>query len=174
MTDFVVYPALVLVAGAVLVALTRGRARDAVVLLAPLATLYFIWQVPDGVVATAYFLDYQIEPVEGSPVRRLFATIFAFMAFAGGLFAFRQAKWYELAAAMLYAAGAVGVSFAGDLITLFIYWELMAIFSTVIVWCGDRERAHHAGIRYAAIHLAGGVILKVGIEGIMVHTGSID
>jgi len=174
MTELIVYPALVLVAGAVLVAVTRGSVRGAVVMLAPLITLYFIWRVPDGVAATANFLDYQIEPVEGSPVRRLFATIFAFMAFAGGLFAFRQAKWYELAAAMLYAAGAVGVSFAGDLITLFIYWELMAIFSTVIVWCGDRERARHAGIRYAAIHLAGGVILKVGIEGIMVHTGSID
>ncbi len=174
MTDLVVYPALVLAAGAILVALTRGPVRDAVLLGTPLATLYFIWQVPDGVAATAYFLGYTIEPLEGSAVRRLFATIFAFMAFAGSLFAFRQAKWYELSAAMLYASGAVGVSFAGDLITLFIYWELMAIFSTVVVWCGDRERAHKAGIRYAAIHLAGGVILKVGIEGIMVHTGSID
>src|SRR6056297_3538664 len=100
MTELFVYPALVLVAGAVLVAVTRGPVRAAVVLLAPLATLYFIWQVPDGVAATVNFLGYQIEPVEGSPVRRLFATIFAFMAFAGGLFAFRQAKWYELSAAM--------------------------------------------------------------------------
>ncbi len=174
MTDLVIAPALVLVAGALLAGFTRGWLRSATVLLAPLATLYFIWQVPDGVAVTASFLDYTIQPVEGSPVRRLFATIFAFMAFAGALFAFRQARWYELSAAMLYAGGAVGVSFAGDMITLFIYWELMAIFSTVVVWCGDGPRAHHAGIRYAAIHLAGGVILKVGIEGIMVHTGSIE
>jgi len=167
-------PALVLIAGAVLSGLSRGLARSAVVLLTPLITLYFIWQVPDGVAVTAHFLDYTIQPVEGSPLRRLFASIFAFMAFVGALFAFRQAKWYELAAAHLYAAGAVGVSFAGDLITLFVYWELMAIFSTVVVWCGDRPKVHAAGIRYAAIHLAGGVILKVGIEGIMVHTGSIE
>lgn len=170
----VVPPALILVAGAILAALTRGVVRAGVVLLAPVVTLYFIWQVPDGVAVTAFFLDYTIQPVEGSPVRRLFASIFAFMAFAGALFAFRQAKWYELSAAHLYAAGAVGVSFAGDLITLFIYWELMAIFSTVVVWAGDRPRVRAAGIRYAAIHLAGGVILKVGIEGIMVHTGSIE
>jgi multicomponent Na+:H+ antiporter subunit D len=170
----VVPPALVLVAGAIVAALTRGVVRAGVVLLAPLVTLYFIWQVPDGVAVTAFFLDYTIQPVEGSPVRRLFASIFAFMAFAGALFAFRQAKWYELSAAHLYAAGAVGVSFAGDMITLFIYWELMAIFSTVVVWAGDRPRVRAAGIRYAAIHLAGGVILKVGIEGIMVHTGSIE
>ncbi|MFW6093917.1 MAG: Na(+)/H(+) antiporter subunit D [Pseudomonadota bacterium] len=167
-------PALVLLAGAALGAVTRGTLRNAVVLLAPLATLYLVWQVPDGVPYTLQFLDYATEPVEGSPVRRLFATIFAFMAFAGALFAFRQARWYELTAAHAYAAGAVGVSFAGDLITLFVYWEVMALFSTVVVWCGESSRARWAGIRYVAIHLLGGVILKVGIEGVMVHTGSID
>ncbi|MFU8814572.1 MAG: Na(+)/H(+) antiporter subunit D [Pseudomonadales bacterium] len=170
----VVPPALVLVAGALLTGLTRGMVRSGVVLLAPLVALYFVWQVPDGVAVTMQFLGYTIEPVEGSPLRRLFATAFTFMAFAGALFSFRQAKWYELAAAHLYAAGAVGVSFAGDLITLFLYWELMAIFSTVVVWCGEGPRARAAGIRYAVIHLLGGVILKVGIEGMVVHTGSIE
>jgi len=167
-------PALHLVAGALLTALTRGHLRSAVVLLAPLATLWAVWQVPDGVAGTIPFLDYALEPVEGSPLRRLFATIFALMAFAGGLYAFRQARWYELAAAQAYAAGAVGVCFAGDLITLFLYWELMALFSTVVVWCGGTPAARAAGVRYAIMHLLGGVILKVGIEGIVVHTGSTD
>jgi multicomponent Na+:H+ antiporter subunit D len=120
------------------------------------------------------FLDYRIELVEGSPVRRLFATIFAVMAFVGGLYAFRQAKWYELSSALAYAAGAIGVCFAGDLVTLFLFWELMALFSTVVVWCGGTPEARAAGIRYAIMHLLGGVILKVGIEGVVVHTGSID
>ncbi|MEJ2258106.1 MAG: Na(+)/H(+) antiporter subunit D [Woeseiaceae bacterium] len=167
-------PALILIAAAILIGPTRGHLRSAIVLLAPLATLWAIWQVPDGVVTTVGFLDYQIQPVEGSELRRLFATIFAIMAFAGGLFAFRQARWYELASAFAYAAGAVGVSFAGDLITLFLFWELMALFSTVIVWCGGTPAARAAGIRYAVMHLLGGVILKVGIEGTVVHTGSID
>lgn len=167
-------PALILLAGALLIGPARGHWRTAVVLAAPLATLWAVWQVPDGVVATLPFLDYEIEPLEGSPLRRLFATIFALMAFAGGLFAFRQARWHELAAAYAYAAGAVGVSFAGDLITLFLYWELMALFSTVVVWCGGTPAARAAGIRYAIMHLLGGVILKVGIEGVVIHTGSID
>jgi multicomponent Na+:H+ antiporter subunit D len=168
-------PALILVAGAALTAVLRGNLRNAVIFAAPLATLWAIWQVPDGVGATITFLDYyELQPVEGSALRRLFATIFAIMSFAGGLYAFRQAKWYELASAQAYAAGAVGVCFAGDLITLFLYWELMALFSTVIVWCGGTPAARQAGIRYAIMHLLGGVILKVGIEGIVVHTGSIE
>ncbi|MDJ0792980.1 MAG: Na(+)/H(+) antiporter subunit D [Woeseiaceae bacterium] len=167
-------PALIMLGGALLIGLTRGHLRNLFVLGTPLVTLWAVWQIPDGVAATVSFLDYMIEPIEGSPVRRLFATIFAVMAFGGGLYAFRQAKWYELAAAYIYAAGAIGVSFAGDLITLFLYWELMALFSTVVVWCGSTPGSRAAGIRYAIMHLLGGVILKVGIEGVVVHTGSID
>jgi len=167
-------PALIMVAGAVLIGIARGHWRSLLVLGTPLVALWAVWQVPDGVVATITFLDYPIEPLEGSPLRRLFATIFALMAFGGGLYAFRQAKWYELSAAFIYAAGAIGVSFAGDLITLFVYWELMALFSTVVVWCGGTPGARAAGIRYAIMHLLGGVILKVGIEGVVIHTGSID
>jgi len=66
------------------------------------------------------------------------------------------------------------VSFSGDLISLFLFWELMALFSTVVVWCGGTPGARAAGIRYAIMHLLGGVILKVGIEGVMIHTGSIE
>ena len=173
MIDFLP-PALILLLGASLIGPTRGALRTAVVLIAPLLTLAAVWQVPDGVSLTLQFLQYPIEPIEGSPVRRLFATIFALMAFGGGLYAYRQARWFELAAAYAYAAGAIGVSFAGDLISLFLFWELMALFSTVVVWCGGTPGARAAGIRYAVMHLLGGVILKVGIEGVMVHTGSVD
>ncbi len=168
-------PALFLVAGALLSALLRGHLRTCVLFAAPLATLWAIWQVSDGVAATIGFLQYyELEPVEGSPLRRLFATVFALTAFVSTLYAFRQASWRELASAQAYAAGAVGVCFAGDLITLFLFWELMALFSTVIIWCGGTPAARAAGIRYAIIHLLGGVILKIGIGGVAVHTGSID
>ena len=167
-------PALIMVVAAIAIGVARGQLRTAVVLLAPLLTLWAVWQVPDGVQDTVKFLSYQIEPVEGGPLRRLFATVFALMAFVGGLYAFRHARWYELAAAYAYAAGAIGVSFAGDLITLFLYWELMALFSTVVVWCGGTPAARAAGIRYAIMHLLGGVVLKVGIEGVVVSTGSIQ
>jgi multicomponent Na+:H+ antiporter subunit D len=167
-------PAFVLLIAAVLIGLVRGHVRTAVILVAPLITLWAIWQIPDGVQSTVKFLSYNIEPVEGGPLRRLFATVFAIMVFVGGLYSFRIARWYELAAAFAYAAGAIGVCFAGDLITLFLYWELMAIFSTIVVWCGGTPGARAAGIRYAIMHLLGGVILKVGIEGVVVGTGSIQ
>lgn len=167
-------PALIMIAAAILIGPLKGHFRSFVLLAAPLLTLWAIWQVPDGVVTTMPFLNYTIQPVEGGALRRLFATVFAIMAFVGGLYAFRVARWYELAAGYAYAAGAIGVSFAGDLITLFVFWELMALFSTVVIWCGGTPAARAAGIRYAIMHLLGGIILKVGIEGVGVHTGSLD
>ncbi len=167
-------PAFILIIGALLIALARPGMRPVIVLAAPLLTAYAIWQLPDGVLLTAPFLGYQIELVEASTLRRLFATIFALMALVGGLFGLKQAKWYELAAGYAYAAGAIGVSFAGDLITMFLFWEFMALFSTVVVWCGGTVAAKRAGVRYALMHLIGGIILKIGIEGTMIHTGSIE
>ncbi|HEY7776510.1 MAG TPA: Na(+)/H(+) antiporter subunit D [Kineobactrum sp.] len=168
-------PALALIAGALLTSLISSKGlRAAVVIAAPLICLYMIWQVPDGVALRGAFLGYPLELVEGSPVRRLFATIFAIMAATGAVFAFNTARRTELVAAQFYAAGAIGVCFAGDLLTLFVYWELMALFSTVVVWCGGTEQARAAGIRYAIMHLLGGVVLKVGIEGLLVSTGSLD
>ena len=172
MFEFVMPPAVIMIIGALLVAVSRPALRPLIALATPLITLYAIWQIPDGVQLTAMFLGYEVQVVESSPLRRLFATVFAIMAFGGVLFAFRQSKWWELTAAMIYAAGAIGVSFAGDLIVMFLFWELMALFSTVVVWCGGSESARRAGIRYAIIHLLGGIILKIGIEGLIVHTGS--
>lgn len=174
MLEFIFPPAFIMILGALLVALARPGLRPVIALVAPLLTLYAIWQVPDGVQMTVQFLDKQIELVEGSKLRRLFATVFALMAFGGALFSFRQSKWWELSAAMAYSAGAIGVSFAGDLLTFFIFWEFMALFSTVVIWCGGTEAARRAGIRYAIMHLVGGIILKVGIEGLMIHTGSLE
>ena len=167
-------PALILLVASLLAVISRPNARSIILLVAPLITLWAIWSLPDGVLLTTRFLGYPIEPLEVTPVRRMFATVFTIMAFAGVLFSFRTAKTAELGAAVAYASGAVGVSFAGDLITLFIWWEIMAIFSTIVVWCGGTERSRRAGMRYAMMHILSGILLKIGIEGVYVHTGSLD
>lgn len=174
MIEFILPPAFAMIIGALLIGVSRPALRPLIALLTPLVTLYLIWQVGDGVQQTVGFLGYQVELVEGSAVRRLFATIFAIMAFGGAIFALKQSKWWELSAALLYASGAIGVSFAGDLIVMFLFWEFMALFSTIVVWCGGTQAARNAGIRYAIVHLTGGIILKIGIEGLMIHTGSIQ
>ena len=171
-TSLAVLPSLLLIGGGLVLPLLRGPLRGAAVLVLPLAALGLVWRVPDGVALAVPFLGYELALVKGDALSRLFATVFSLMAFAGGLFALNQKRIVELSAAFCYAGGAIGVVFAGDLVTVFIFWELMAIASTVVIWsAGPSARA--AGLRYAAIHLFGGILLMAGIAGQIADTGSL-
>ncbi len=167
-------PGLILILGALLIPATSGLVRQGLVLALPLLTLWAIWLVPDGVQATLPFFGYMLEPVEGSIVGRLFATVFTVMTLIGGLYAMNQARAVELAGAFGYAGSAVGVTFAGDLITMFVFWEIMAIGSTVVIWAAGTASAYAASMRYALVHIFGGVVLMVGVVGHIAETGSID
>jgi len=166
-------PALILIVGALLLPAVRGVTRHVLVLGLPLAALAMIWRVPDGSVLSAPFLDYTVVPLAGSTVGRLFATVFALMAFAGGLFGLKQSRLIEQVAALIYAGSAIGIALCGDLISLFVYWEVMALASTVIIWCAGTINAYRASLRYILIHLLGGVVLMAGIVGHVADTGSI-
>jgi multicomponent Na+:H+ antiporter subunit D len=170
--SFVIPPAAVLILGGLILPFLQVRLRQAMLLALPLVTLYLIWQEPDGPALDAHFLGYTLQLVKGDALSRLFATIFAIMAFAGGLFALNQQRVTELTAAFCYAGSAIGVTFAGDLLTVFIFWELMAIASTLVVWSAGAS-ARGAGMRYAVIHLFGGVLLMAGIVGEFAATGSL-
>jgi multicomponent Na+:H+ antiporter subunit D len=164
-------PGLVLILGALLLPFLRGRSRSVALLALPLATLWLVTQVPDGEVLKVSFLGFELVPVRGDKLARLFAFVFALMACVGALYALQQSRTTELAAAFAYAGSAISVVFAGDLISVFIYWEMMAIGSTVVVWCGGPS-ARAAGLRYAAIHLLGGVLLMAGIAGEIAASGT--
>lgn len=172
MTASLLPPAIVLIIGGLALPMLPARLRGFAILALPLVTLLLVWQVPDGAALRMPFLGYELTPVKGDALSRLFATVFAVMAFAGGLFALNQNRVVELAAAFCYAGSAIGVVFAGDLISLFVFWELMAIASTLVVWSAGPS-ARRAGLRYAVIHLLGGVLLMAGIAGEVASTGSL-
>jgi len=167
-------PGIILILGALLIPATSGIVRTIVVTGLPLIVAWLVWQVPDGAAITAPFLDYQLTIVRGEAVGRVFATVFALMSFAGGVFALRQATVLEITAAYVYAGSAIGVAMAGDLITVFVFWEIMAVGSTLVIWAAGTEASYRASMRYAAMHLFGGVVLMVGVIGYVQTTGSVD
>ncbi|MBI3155361.1 MAG: Na(+)/H(+) antiporter subunit D [Burkholderiales bacterium] len=173
MTEIVVHPGLLLIVGALALALLRGTARSVAVVALPLAALAAVWQIPDGVVWHGSFLGHELAPLRGDRLSRLFATIFALMAAGGGLFALPQKSRLEVPAAFVYAGSAIGVALAGDLLTVFVFWELMAIGSTLVLWAAGGEPSYRAARRYLMIHLLGGVVLLAGITGHVAETGSV-
>ena len=174
MSEFMISPGLIMVLGAILIPVLNGALRGLVLLSLPVLTLAAVWMLPADASLQVAFLDYTLEPVRSSVEGRLFATVFSLMAFVGGLYAYRQASTTELTAAFIYAGSAIGVTFAGDLLTLFVFWEIMAFGSTVVIWSAGTRSAYRAGIRYLLIHLLGGVILMAGIVAYVIDTGSLE
>ncbi|HRK94963.1 MAG TPA: Na(+)/H(+) antiporter subunit D [Rhodospirillales bacterium] len=168
-------PWVVLFAAALLLPWCRGSglARSVVLLLAPLAALALIWSLADGQVLAFEYLGMTLVPLRVDALARLFATIFAIMAFAGCLFSLNQRSTAEPAAACVYAGSAIGVALAGDLITLLVFWELMALASTAIIWSAGTPASFRAAGRYLMIHLLGGMVLTVGIVAHVFQTGAV-
>ena len=169
----VIPPGLPLLLGALLLPLCTVRLRTLLVLGLPLLVLALVWQLPAGTVLTLDFLGYELAPVSDSRTGRLFATVFAIMAFAGGLFGLNHMRVPELSAALLSAGSAISIAFAGDLVTLLVFWEALALASTLLVWSARTPQSRDAGLRYLVLHLFGGVLLLSGIIGHIAATGSV-
>jgi len=167
-------PGLILILGGLVLPFLPRVGRQAVSLAAPLAALALVWTLPDGVTLSVEYLGYRLDLVEADALSRLFGTIFSLMAFTGCLFALRQNNVVEMASALVYAGGALGVAFAGDLITVFIFWELMAVASTLVIWSPGTAASRKAGLRYAFIHFLGGAVLMAGVTGHIAATGSTE
>ena len=166
------HPGLVLIVAAVLLAVTRGGLRSAIALVAPLVAIGFAWGMAEGTQWRTHFLGMEIVPFAVDRLSRLFALIFSLMAFAGALFALNQERRLELSAALLYAGSAIGVALAGDLVTVFVFWEVMAIGSTLVLWSAATPASYRASMRYLMVHLFGGMLLFAGVAGHVLETGS--
>ena len=171
MTSVLQHPAIILILAGVLLPFVRGGVRGAVMLAAPLIALGLVWTLPDGISLAVPFFGMELAPIKTDTLSRLFGTVFTIMGFAGGLYALSQSRVQELTAAYVYMGFSLGVVFAGDLVTVFVFWELMALASGMVIFAGGTESARRAGMRYLLIHLLGGVILMAGIAGEVAETG---
>ncbi len=174
MTNEFLPPGIVLVIGAFVIAATSGRVRQLTTLVLPLVTLLLVWITPLGDQLSLSFLDYQLEPLSATATGRVFATIFALMAFVGAVYGLGQASKLEMSAAFAYAGAAICVTFAGDIITLFIFWEVMAVGSTLVIWAANTEASFKASFRYLMVHIAGGVVLMAGVVAHIYEHDSIE
>ena len=166
-------PFLIFFAGAVLVALTRGWARSAVLLAVPIVGALNLWALDGAEPVTVGLLDYTLTIVRADRLSMLFGYVFHLAAFLGFIFALHLKDTTESVSSMLYAGSALGAVFAGDMITLFIFWELMVVTSVFLILARRTERARAAAMRYLLIQVLSGVILLSGVLIRAYETGSI-
>lgn len=161
--ELLTVPGIILIIGALLLPLLPERTRSSAFLLFPLAALGILWTLPEGSLLQLPFASYELQLLTVDRLSRIFGTIFVMITFIGGVYAFHIKDLGQQSAALAYAAGALGVTFAGDFFTLFFFWEIMAATSTYLIWARKTKSSDKAGMRYILVHAFGGGLLLTGI-----------
>jgi multicomponent Na+:H+ antiporter subunit D len=173
MTPEWVHPGLVLILGAWLLPLLGpGSRRIAVILLPALALVDCLLMEP-GTYGAVRFLGQDLVFGRVDRLSLVFSYVFALLALIGMVYALHVDDVAEHVTAMTYAGAALGAAFAGDFLSLFVFWELMAVSATVLVWLRRDPHATAAGFRYALMHVFGGLCLLGGIVLHWSETGSL-
>jgi multicomponent Na+:H+ antiporter subunit D len=166
-------PFAVFFAGALLLALLRGRLQKTLLLLIPLISAALLAGAPEGLIVKVHLLGYELAPYRTDRLSLLFAYVFNLAAFIGIVFSLHVHDRIQHVAALVYAGSALGAVLAGDLISVFVYWELAAVSSVFLIWSQRSPRAVAAGWRYLVFQFLSGLLLLAGILMRFHETGSL-
>ena len=128
-------------------------------LLLPILGFFGLMQAQEGTYWQFLLFGQTLSPVRVDGLSLVFGYIFHIAAIVSIIFAFHIKDTAQQVAGLVYAGSAIGAAFAGDLITLFVYWEGTAISSVFLIWAGKSEAAFKSGMRYLVIQIFSGVLL---------------
>ncbi len=169
----ILHPALLFILGAALLWLLPLSGRRALILLVPAAAFLLIVNLEPGTAWNYRLFGFDLALLRVDKLSKAFGYVFTINAFACFLFAMHLKTRHEHAAALAYIGASLGAVFAGDLISLYLFWEVMAVTSTFLVLARNTERSGRAAFRYVMVHIFGGLCLLAGIL-LQVHsTGSV-
>ena len=148
---------------ALLVLITNGRLRNLILLATPVVAGLHLWfNVDPGLSIALPLANLELTIYRTDRLSLLFGYLFHIAAFIAVIFALHVRDTTQQVVGMLYVGSALGAVFAGDLITLFIFWELLAITSVFFIWARHSNRSLHAGIRYLLFQITSGMLLLAG------------
>lgn len=166
-------PGFILIFGAFLLPLVPRKAQSSAALLLPVLGLAHLLSLPEMTSAAIQVFNYELVLIRLDPLARLFGIIFHVAAFAAALYALHVRETTQHMVAMIYAGSAIAAVFAGDLLSLFVYWEITAISSVFLIWASRTERSYRAGMRYLVVQVGSGVLLLAGVLLHSSETGSL-
>ena len=163
--------ALMMIVAAVLV-LVPHHARQVVMLLG-IAGSAFSLTAGAGQHLTIGLLGFEMMLYRADHLSLPFAIVFHIAAGLNVFYGWHEKRATDHVAGLAYAGAAIAALHAGDLITLFIWWEATAITSVFLILASGTQRARHAAMRYLIIQVASGVLLLAGAAMLYSEAGSL-
>ncbi len=149
--------------------------RQAITIAAPLIGMALLVTAEQGVsLAGARLLGLELVFYRVDNLNFIFGLAFLIAALLNAIYALHTDNARQDGGALAYAGAAVAATFSGDLMTLFIFWEITAISSVLLILQARTRASYYASMRYLAIQILSGVILLDGISYIYRYTGSLS
>ncbi len=167
-------PAFIFIVGALFVPFIKGKWKNAYLLILPFIGLINLLMVPEGTHWIVRFLDYDLVFGRVDRLSLLFGYIFHLISFIALLYSLHIKDDIQYVAGLVYAGSALGVVFAGDLFSFFVFWEMLTISSIFLIWARRTKASLSAGFRYLLVHAGGGLCLLAGILLYVNQTGTIE
>ena len=167
------HPAFIFIIGALFIPFLDGRIKKAYMLILPFLAFMDTFAMSEGTYWVYNFLGNNLVFGRVDRLSLVFSYIFTIMQFTGMLYALHVEDDRQHMAAFFYAGSSLGAVFAGDYLTLFIFWEIMALSASYLVFAKRGGDALDAGFRYILVHIFGGACLLAGIVIHYALTGSL-
>ncbi|MGJ8562115.1 MAG: Na(+)/H(+) antiporter subunit D [Alphaproteobacteria bacterium] len=155
---------IIILAGVLCALMPVSPVRKTLLILSPILAAYMIFMGIQNPEEARWVVDFgiiELIPNNIDSLSVVWGYVFCLAAVLNGIYGFHEKCKITDSSALIYTGSAVAGVFVGDLLTLFVFWELAAMSSVFLVWKGG-ERAYGAGIRYLAIHVLSGVLLLAG------------
>ncbi len=161
--DLWIHPGYIILFGVLLIPIFRGVLRQTYTLVLPILAFWLVLTMEPGVYGSYRFLGFDIVLGKVDKLSIIFAHVFTLMAIIGAVYSLHVKQVGHQMSAFFYVGSSLGVTFAGDYLTLFIFWEIMAFSSVFLVWYRKTRLSIDAGYRYLIVHVAGGLFLLGGM-----------
>ena len=171
MTDLLP-PGWVMMLGSPLLLATPKKFRSyGVLVLSILSLIVFLVQQPTT--GTFELFGLELQPVRVDALSWPFVLVFHIAAILSSIYSLHANDLKQQLAGLVYAGSGIAAACAGDLISLFVFWELTAISSVFLIWASDTRASYRSGMRYLIIQVGSGVLLLSGAIVQFVETKSI-
>ena len=157
------HPSVFYILGGLFIPFLKGRVKQGYMLFVTLLAFFAVVNLPYGAFGVYEFLSWKLTFLEVDKLSKVFAYIFTIMGVIGVIYSIHVKNDGEHFSAFYYVGGSLGVTFAGDFLTLFLFWEMMAFSSVFLIWFRKSKSSLDSGFRYLLWHVAGGLILLAGI-----------
>ncbi|MEM7401137.1 MAG: Na(+)/H(+) antiporter subunit D [Pseudomonadota bacterium] len=162
MTNILLHPALILIFGGLFQTILPTQLRRIFLLALPILAGISLLSISFGNHGQLQLFEYQLTLLRLDQLSFIFALIFLIALFIVALYAWQEKDKLQLSSMFIYAGAAIGAVLAGDLLTLFIFWEVTAVSSAILIWANKTKGAMRAGQRYFIIHVTSGLFLLAG------------